>query len=97
MKNLIFLFIILFSVGCSSLSNVSIEGLTYDGTDVFYKGDLCATFSAMELAYDNKKIVREVTFIIVSPKFNDKALPIIKLVTSKDSKIEVEVQLNNGN
>jgi hypothetical protein len=49
----------------------------------------------MELAYDNKKIVREATFIIVNPKYNDKALPILKLVTSKNPKIEVEVQLNN--
>jgi hypothetical protein len=85
----------LFSFGCSPLLNVSTQSLSYDGTDVFYNGELCAKFSAMELAYDNKKIVREATFIIVNPKYNDKALPILKLVTSKNPKIEVEVQLNN--
>ena len=85
----------LFSFACSPLLNVSTQGLSYDGTDVFYNGELCAKFSAMELAYDNKKIVREATFIIVNPKYNDKALPILKLVTSKNPKIEVEVQLNN--
>jgi hypothetical protein len=36
-----------------------------------------------------------VTFLIVSPKFNDQALSILKLVTSKNPKIEVEVQLNS--
>tara|TARA_B100002019_G_scaffold182840_1_gene157810 strand:- start:5179 stop:5466 length:288 start_codon:yes stop_codon:yes gene_type:complete len=89
------LLLTLFSFGCSPLLNVSTQGLSYDGTDVFYNGELCAKFSAMELAYDNKKIVREATFIIVNPKYNDKALPILKLVTSKNPKIEVEVQLNN--
>ena len=89
------LLLTLLSFGCSPLLNVSTQGLSYDGTDVFYNGELCAKFSAMELAYDNKKIVREATFIIVNPKYNDKALPILKLVTSKNSKIEVEVQLNN--
>ena len=89
------LWLTLFSFGCSPLLNVSTQGLSFDGTDVFYNGELCAKFSAMELAYDNKKIVREATFIIVNPKYNDKALPILKLVTSKNPKIEVEVQLNN--
>ena len=94
MKKIILL-LTLFSFGCSPLLNVSTQGLSYDGTDVFYNGELCAKFSAMELAYDNKKIVREATFIIVNPKYNDKALSILKLVTSKNPKIEVEVQLNN--
>ena len=89
------LLLTLLSFSCSTLLNVSTQGLSYDGTDVFYNGELCAKFSAMELAYDNKKIVREATFIIVNPKYNDKALPILKLVTSKNPKIEVEVQLNN--
>ena len=89
------LLLTLLSFGCSPLLNVSTHGLSYDGTDVFYNGELCAKFSAMELAYDNKKIVREATFVIVNPKYNDKALPILKLVTSKNPKIEVEVQLNN--
>ena len=89
------LLLTLLSFSCSPLLNVSTQGLSYDRTDVFYNGALCAKFSAMELAYDNKKIVREATFIIVNPKYNDKALPILKLVTSKNPKIEVEVQLNN--
>ena len=77
--------------------NVITQGLTYDKTDIYYNGELCAKFSTIELAYDNKKILREVTFLIVSPKFNDQALPILKLVTLKNPNIEVEVQLNNGN
>lgn len=97
MKKLLLVFLILFTFSCNPLLNVSTQGLSYDGTDVYFNGELCAKFSAIELAYDNKKIVREVTFLIVNPKFNDQALPILKLVASKNPNIEVEVQLNNGN
>ena len=96
MKNLILLFLFLLTVGCSSLANISTQGLTYDGTDVYYNGELCAKFSAIELAYDNGKIVREATFLIVSSDYNEQALAIIKLVSSKNPKLEVEVQLNNA-
>lgn len=96
MKNLILLFLFLLTVGCSPLANISTQGLTYDGTDVYYNGELCAKFSAIELAYDNGKIVREATFLIVSSKFNQQALAIIKLVSTKNPNLEVEVQLNNA-
>ena len=96
MKNLILLFLFLLTVGCSPLANISPQGLTYDGTDVYYNGELCAKFSAIELAYDNGKIVREATFLIVSSDYNEQALAIIKLVSSKNPKLEVEVQLNNA-
>ncbi len=96
MKNLILLFLFLLTVGCSPLANISTQGLTYDGTDVYYNGELCAKFSAIELAYDNGKIVREATFLIVSSDYNEQALAIIKLVSSKNPKLEVEVQLNNA-
>ena len=97
MKRLLLVFLILFTFSCNPLLNVSTQGLSYDGTDVYFNGELCDKFSAIELAYDNKKIVREVTFLIVNPKFNDQALPILKLVALKNPNIEVEVQLNNGN
>ena len=96
MKNLILLVLGLITVGCSPLANISKQGLTYDGTDVYYNGELCAKFSAIELAYDNGKIVREATFLIVSSDYNEQALAIIKLVSSKNPKLEVEVQLNNA-
>lgn len=96
MKNLILLFLFLLTVGCSPLAYINTQGLTYDGTDVYYNGELCAKFSAIELAYDNGKIVREATFLIVSSDYNEQALAIIKLVSSKNPKLEVEVQLNNA-
>ena len=67
MKNIAVLLLITLSLSCNPLINISTQGLTYDGTNVYYNGELCAKFSAVELAYDNRKIVREVTFLIVSP------------------------------
>jgi hypothetical protein len=86
---------IFYSCSINPLKNINTDGLTYDGTNVYYNGELCATLSAMEVAYDNGKVVREATFVLTSSKFNDKALNIIKFVQEKRPSIEVEVELKN--
>ena len=75
------------------LDNVTTQGLTYDGTDIYYEGELCAKLSAYEIALDNGKIVKEATFILTDSKFNAYALPVIKLVKEKRPSLEVEVEL----
>lgn len=74
---------------------ISTEGLEYKGTHIYYKGELCATMTAIELSYDGGEIVKEVTFVITGAQFNEQALPIIKLVRSKSPSMEVEVELKN--
>ena len=80
---------------CSPLRNLSTEGLTYEGTDIYYKGELAAKLGAVEVAYDNKKIVYEATFILTSEKFNPIAINIIKFASRlhKDKNWEIEVEL----
>ena len=100
MKNLLVVVCVFFTLTTISckvhpLKYVTTDGLTYDGTDIYYNGELCATLSAIEVAYDNGKIVREATFVLTSSKFNEMALPIIKLVQEKRPSIEVEVELKN--
>jgi len=100
MKNLLLVVCVFFTLTTISckvhpLKHVKTDGLTYDGTDIYYNGELCATLSAIEVAYDNGKIVREATFVLTSSKFNEMALPIIKLVQEKRPSIEVEVELKN--
>jgi len=99
MKKLFILSLIvtIFTTSCSvhPLKHITTDGLTYDGTDIYYNGKLCATLSAIEVAYDNGKIVREATFVLTSSEFNEMALPIIKLVQEKRPSIEVEVELKN--
>ena len=92
-KVILILALALTSCAVNPLKSVSTDGLTYEGTNVYYYGELCATLSAIEVAYDDGKIVREATFGLESSIFNDKALSIIKLVQSKNPSIEVEVEL----
>jgi len=90
---LILFFLFLTSCAVNPLKNVDTSGLTYDGTDVYYNGELCAELSAIEVAYDDGKIVREATFVLVDSKFNERALSIIKFVHLRVSEYEVEVEL----
>jgi hypothetical protein len=79
--------IIATSCAVHPLKHITTDGLTYDGTDIYYNGKLCATLSAIEVAYDNGKIVREATFVLTSSEYNPIALKIIKLVTKNQTRI----------
>ena len=100
MRNL-FYTILIFVLSACSASGVSVldsyntDGLTYEETSVYYNGELAATLSSVEVAYDDGKLVREATFVLTSSKFNDIAINIIKLVQEKkkDDSWEVEVEL----
>ena len=85
--------IITTSCAVHPLKYVTTNGLTYDGTDVYYMGELRAQLSAIEVAYDDGKIVTEATFVLTNSEYNDMALSIIKLVQEKRPSIEVEVEL----
>lgn len=87
-------------VGCAptnGLSNVykntSTEEFSYVGTDIYYRGELCAQMGAIEVAYDDDKIVREVTYIVTDEKFDSIAIGILKYVRERRPSWEVEVEL----
>lgn len=98
-KNILFvtiLGIIVTSCGVSNknlLKNVSTDGFSYQGTDIYYRGKLCAQMSAIEVAYDDGKIVHEVTYVVTSEEFNPIALGILKYVKQRKPSWEVEVEL----
>jgi len=75
------------------LRRTSTVGLSYGGTDIYYQDELCARMTALEIAFDNGKIVRECTFVITDEKFDAYALGIIKLMREKKPHWEVEVEL----
>lgn len=79
---------------CSELRHVSSDGLKYDNGNIYYKGDVIAKLSGVEVAYDNRKLVTEVTFKLTSPEYNHLAYGIIKLITDKNPKWEVEVEVD---
>lgn len=85
--------LVLFSCMPTALKKTSTVGLSYQGTDIYFQNELCARMTALEIAYDHGKIVRECTFVIVDEKFDAYALGIIKLMREKKPHWEVEVEL----
>jgi hypothetical protein len=79
---------------CSELRHVSSDGLKYENGNIYYKGDVIAKLSGVEVAYDNRKLVTEVTFKLTSAEYNHLAYGIIKLITDKNPKWEVEVEVD---
>jgi hypothetical protein len=94
MKKLITLLALVSLTSCSELRQVSSEGLTYENGNIYHKGNLIAKLSGVELAYDNRKLVTEATFKLTSSEYNHFAYGIIKLVTDRNPKWEVEVEID---
>jgi hypothetical protein len=94
MKKLITLLALVSLTSCSELRHISSDGLTYENGNIYHKGDLIAKLSGVEVAYDNRKLVTEVTFKLTSSEYSHLAYGIIKLVTNKNPKWEVEVELD---
>jgi len=95
MKKLIILFTLVITItSCSELRHISSDGLTYENGSVYYKGIVVAKLSGVEVAYDNRKLVTEATFKLTSSEYNHLAYGIIKLVSDKNPKWEVEVEIN---
>lgn len=93
MKKLITLFAIFAITSCSELRHISSEGLTYENGNVYYKNVVVAKLSGVEVAYDNRKLVTEATFKLTSSEYNYLAYKIIKLVTERNPRWEVEVEI----
>jgi hypothetical protein len=93
MKKLIMLLALVSMTSCSELRHVSSEGLTYESGNIYHKGNLIAKLSGVEVAYDNRKLVTEATFTLTSANYNHLAYGIIKLVTQRNPKWEVEVEI----
>jgi hypothetical protein len=94
MKKLIMLFALVAITSCSELRHVSTDGLTYENGSIYHKGNVIAKLSGVEVAYDNRKLVTEATFKLTSTEYNYLAWGIIKLVTERNPKWEVEVEID---
>jgi hypothetical protein len=93
MKKLITLLALVTLSSCSELRHVTSDGLTYENGNIYHKGIVIAKLSGVEVAYDNRKLVTEVTFKLTSSEYNHFAYGIIKLITEKNPKWEVEVEI----
>lgn len=96
MRNLILLLVVgIITTSCAvnKLKYVTTDGLDYDGTYVYSNGEKCAKLTSIEVAYDDGKLVKEATFTLLSAKYNEEALRIIKKVRENQPSWEVEVEL----
>lgn len=94
--------VMLLVTGCNAykynrtFKNYNTEGLTHQGTSVYYNGKKAATLKSVEVAYDDGKIVHEASFDLTSSEFNNIAIPIIKYASKhfqhKNWEIEVELK-----
>jgi hypothetical protein len=82
-------------LGCASnpLRNINTDKFSFKGTDVYYEGKLMAVLSNIEVAYDDGKIVREVTYRLVSDEFNEQVLGLIKYFRLRHPRYEIEVDV----
>ena len=94
MKKLITLLALVTLTSCSELRHISTDGLTYENGNIYHKGIVIAKLSGVEVAYDNRKLVTEATFKLTSSDYNHLAYGIIKLVTERNPKWEVEVEVD---
>ena len=96
MKKILILAILLTVMSCASgfLPDVSTKNLSYSKEKIYLNDVVIAELSATELSWDNGRIVTEVTFKLTSPKYNEYALNIIKLVHNHNPKLEIEIELD---
>ncbi len=84
--------------GCTTYHINKHKGLDFDqvGKAIYFKGEKAAELKAIELSYDDGKLVYEATFVLTSSKYNDYAIEIIKVARDqkamKNWDIEVELQ-----
>jgi hypothetical protein len=54
---------------------------------------MIARLSTIEYAWDNKKLVREMTYTIIDENYNHLAINIIKFSLNKSPEWEIEVEI----
>jgi hypothetical protein len=82
-------------LGCASnpLRNISTAKFSFIGTDIYYDGKLMAVMSNVEFAYDDGKIVKEVTYRLVNDEHNEHVLGLIKYFRLRHPSWEIEVDV----
>lgn len=95
MKTLsIFFFLSIFFLNsCSVLKEYSTEGFTIDNNTVSYNNVPMAELVGLEFAYDNKKLVKELTFKVLGSSDNTKINNLIAYLHQEHPNYEIEVEI----
>ena len=67
--------------------------LTYKNEMFYHGNEIVAKLSSVELAYDDGKLVHEVTFVLTDAGQNDHALEILKIMHEIRPEWDIEVEL----
>ena len=93
MKKIIFLFTLVTLASCYVLKEFDTTGFTIDGNTVSYNNIPMAELEGLEFAYDNRKLVKELTFKVLETANNNKINNLIAFLHAKHPDYEIEVEI----
>ena len=92
-KRFFLLFSLIALASCSVLKQYSIEGFTTEQNTVYFNGEAMAELSAIEYAYDDGKLVKELTFNLLHGKDNNKINNLIAFLSTRYVGYEFEINI----
>jgi len=93
MKKLLFLISIIALTSCNVLKEFDTTGFTIQGNTVSYNNVPMAELEGLEFAYDNRKLVKELTFKVLETADNNKINNLIAFLHEKHPEYEIEVEI----
>jgi hypothetical protein len=75
------------------LKEFDTTGFTIDGNTVSYNNIPMAELEGLEFAYDNRKLVKELTFKVLETANNNKINNLIAFLHAKHPDYEIEVEI----
>ena len=82
-----------FLLSCSTLRNYNTDGFTTEDFTVYLNGKPMATLRGVEFAWDDKKLVKELTFELLEGDNNDKIVNLIAYLHDHYKEYEIEVEI----
>ncbi len=93
MKKLLFLITLVVLTSCNVLKEFDTTGFTIQGNTVSYNNVPMAELEGLEFAYDNRKLVKELTFKVLETADNNKINNLIAFLHEKHPEYEIEVEI----
>jgi hypothetical protein len=93
MKKLLSIVLTLALTACSVFRNFDTTGYTTEGNTVLYNGVPMAELVGVEFAYDDKKLVKELTFTLLDGDYNDKIVNLLAYLNDRYQEYEIEVEI----
>ncbi|MEN9997594.1 MAG: hypothetical protein RI922_584 [Bacteroidota bacterium] len=93
MKTLFLLATFALITSCNVLKEYDTNGFTITSNTVYYDNIPMAELVGLEFAYDNRKLVKELTFKVLETADNNKINNLIAFLHTKHPEYEIEVEI----